>query len=260
MSKGLKNPAAVMAATEFAKSDTGKETIKATVNAGKIILLVVGVTLGAKYLNKKYKEWRTEKYLNENGHKIEVQAAIIMYKAMYRLDAISLGPVIDLMFGTFQIPDGTDTDALNDLALKVKSKINLVSKAYKIIFDKNFLQDVQSETDREEINAFFTRINSTGADITTPAPSLIPYLKGETVYVRNDNGVVTETGVKQDNGAWAITNDTQGSFSFGDEIGTIYDIKRYADGEIDYIIDEGFWSTGYPVASHRDLLNKHPEN
>jgi len=119
---------------------------------------------------------------------------------------------------------------------------------------------VQSETDREEINAFFPRINSTGADITTPAPSLIPYLKGETVYVRNDNGVVTETGVKQDNGAWAIANDTQGSFSFGDEIGTIYDIKRYADGEIDYIIDEGFWSTGYPVASHRDLLNKHPEN
>jgi len=260
MNDGLKNPAVAAIATDFAKSDAGQETIKAGVNAVKIMLVVGGAILGAKYLNKKYKQWRTEKYLNENGHKIEVQAAIIMYKAMYRLDAISFGPVIDLMFGKFQIPDGTDTDALNDLALKVKDKINLVSKAYKIIFDKNFLQDVQSETSRAEINAFFTRINSTGADVTTPPLQLVPYLKGEKVYVRNDNGVVTETGVKQDNGAWNITNDTQGTFPFGAEIGIIYDIKRYADGEIDYIIDEGFWSVGYPVASHRDLLNKHPES
>ena len=255
MSKGLKNPAAVMAATEFAKSDTGKQTIKAGTDALKIIFVGAGLFFAGKFAWSEFKKYRSNKYLTDNANKREVQIAVQMYATMFTLPR-------DIGWFNVTLFDGTNEALLNQLA-RHDVDLALVSQAYKIIFDKVLIKDVNSELSDTELYAFFNNVNTGGSDTTTPPAALIPYLKGERVFVRKTQGnVVTRKGVKQSNGAWLITNDTRGSFPFAHDIGTIYDIKRYANGEIDYIIDQHYSTDsilGYTVANHRDLLNKNPE-
>mgnify|MGYP000731212558 CR=1 FL=1 len=243
----MSNPAVLA----LASTDAGQDVVKSTTNALKFIFIIGGV-LGAGYLaNKQYKKWRSNKYLTDNAANPETQIAVMMYNAMFTLPT-------DMGWFSITLPDGTDEDLLNSLA-RQDVDLGKVSKAYKIIFDKVLLKDINTELNGSEIQAFFNNSNSTGSDTSTPAENLVPYLKGETVYVRNNKGVATRTGEKQENGAWLVTNDTQGFFVFSEEIGVVYDIKRYANGEIDYIIDEGFFSVGYAVANHRDLINRNPE-
>jgi len=256
MSNGLRNPAAIAAASEFAKSDTGKKTIKAGADALQLVLVVGGLFAAGSFAWKQYKKYRSNKYLTDNAAKRETQIAVLMYSSMFTLPR-------DLGWFSITIPDGTNEELLNQLA-RQDTDLSLVAKAYKIIFDKVLIKDVNSELSGTELHAFFNNLNADGSDVNTPAPDLIPYLKGEPVFVRKKNGdVATRKGVKQANGAWLITNDTRGTFSFGEEIGIIYDIKRYASGEIDYIIDQHYSVDsiyGFTVASHRDLLNKNPES
>lgn len=257
-------PAPIVAgavAKGVADSEAGKRAINDGVRAGKILLGVFATYLIYKWGSKKYKQWRAKRYLDKNGHKIEVQTAIILYKAMHRVGEFPFGGALSLFFDNFSVPDGTDETALKELALKVKDKINLVSKAYKYIFDRNFIQDLHGELGRSEIQAFFARINSEGSDLSTPPDQLVPYFVGSPVYVRNNAGIVTRKGVFDDD-EWDITNVSRGRFEFGERIGVVHHVLRYPDGEIDYIIDQDYsWDGlyGYTVADHRDLLNKSPE-
>ncbi len=254
MNKGMSNPAVILAATEIAKTDAGKKAIEATGNAVKLIFMIGGVVLTGWYANKKYKEWRVKKYLTENASKKEVQLAMLFRGAMKRL------PSIDLLWTEISIPDGTDEDLINLLGRNEVS-IDLISKAYKIIFDSVLLTDINSELSGTELQTFFKGVNATGTDNTTPANSFVHYLKNQTIWVRKkDTPLATRRATKQ-NGHWIITNDSKGQFTFGEKIGSIYDIKIHPNGEIDYIIDTP-WdinaTTGFAVANHREVINNNP--
>ncbi len=253
MSKGMGNPAALIAASEIAKTDIGKTTINTASKGVKNLLVIAGIFGSLYFGNIQYKKYKRRKYLDNYGHLIPAQVAMMSHNAMFSSTANILGFQIT-------IPDGTDETVLNNMALQARGQFPEIAKAYKIIFDRNLSLDIQSELSSTELQAFFARINTNGSDTTTPADSLVPYLKGETVFIRSDIPVSSRSGEKQSNGAWLISNDTQGTFYFGQEVGIIYDIVFHADGEIDYIIDEGFFSFGYPVINHRDLLNRNPEN
>ena len=250
MSK-LGNPAAVVLAKELANSSQGQKQLQNASNALKLILIVGGTVFASRLLYAQYKKHRAKKYLNENGHRTEVLAALMLHNAMF-------SNTVDILGFNFSFPDGTNEDVLNQMALQI-SDVNLVSKAYKIIFDRNLIFDIQSELSSPELIAFFNRINTSGSDDTTPPDELVPYYKGETVFVRNKNGVTTRKGEKQDNGAWRITNDSMGYFEYAESVGEIYDLVVYPNGEIDYIIDKGLFTFGYAVANHRDLLNYNPD-
>ena len=255
MSEGLRNPAAAAAVDKFMETEAGQKAVGSAL-AGLKFLLITGGVLGVGYLaNKQYKKWRAKKYLTDRAAELETQVAVMMYKAMFTLPR-------DMGWFSITIPDGTDEEMLNQLGRK-DLDLNKVARAYKIIFDKVLIQDVNSELSGSEIWKFFNNVNSTGSDANTPAADLVPFYKGEPVYVRKKDGpLVTRKAVKQSNGAWKITNDSRGSFEFAQKIGVVYDIVRYPNKEIDYIIDQD-WSAdsihGFTVANHRDLLNKNPE-
>ncbi len=243
---------AVMAVSEVARTDAGKKAINDTVTALKVAILVAGGIFIAKYGYGKYKIYRAKKYARENGNKPEVQTAFMLYNAM-------IGNTIDLGFFEIDIPNGTDESTLNYLALNCD--FISVSKAYKTLFDRDLLTDVNNELDSAELRVFFNRLRSKGSDVTTPTAKLQPYPVNTTLYCRNKNGI-TLLRADEKNGVVKVTNENMGNYEYGKEIGTIKKIVKNTDGEIFYMIDRAWkndYLFGYGYANHRDVLNKNPD-
>lgn len=255
--KKLGNPLVVASAVEASKTDAGQKAIKDTTNAIKIGVLVAGSIFLARYGYSQYKKFRARKYAKENGHKPEVQAAVMLHSAMF-------SGTLDILGFEFTIPDGTDETVLNNLALQIDLK--QVSDAYKILFDRTLLFDVQNELTGSELQVFFNRLKTQGADVQTPAESIQPYLVGETLWCRNKSGLVLKRA-DIDSGKIEVSDESKGKYAYGEEIGKVVKVFKAENNEVFYVIDRswkpdgsfGFMNYGYGYANHRDLINKNPD-
>ncbi len=250
------NPIALISATEVAtdvaKTDAGQKMISDTFTAVKVIVLVAGGLFVAKYGYNQYKKWLGKKYARENAMKPEVQVALMFYNAM-------IGNTVNFLGFEIEFPNGTDENTLNKLALQCD--LLSVAKAYKILFDRELIGDVNSELDSAELQTFFNRLRSKGSDTTTPTEELKAFPTGTTVYCRNKNGI---TLLRADfkGGKVKVLKQNKGNYEYGEEIGTIQSVVKDKNGEIFYVIDRNYKMdsvVGYGWANHRDLSDKNPD-
>lgn len=209
---------------------------KEVVNTGKVILLVAGSGAAIWYANKKYKEWRRQKFVETQAHLPDVQAAMIMRKAMFGT-SFNIFP-----FGQINIPDGTNETALNNIARQVTS-LEAVIEAYKILFDSNLMVDVMSELNSTEIRRFFDSLNSKGEyndqfnDSGQPLPQT-PFYVGQTIKVLNPRGTQIFKAGKREDGSYYNTNIARDYKEFDETIGVIERVYRGStSGQYFYVVD-----------------------
>ncbi len=249
------NPLAVIGATEVAsvaKTKAGQKVIDDTFTAVKVAVLVAGAIFIAKYGYGQYKQYRAKKYARENAMRPEVQIALMFYNAMK-------GNIVSVLGFEVDIPDGTDEQVLNNLALQCD--LVSVAKAYKILFDRELMTDINEELDSDELRTFFNRLRAKGSDTTTPPEKLKAFPKGTTVYCRNKNGI---TLLRADfkNGKVVVTKENKDFYEYAKEIGKIQAVVKDENGEIFYVIDRNYAIdslVGYGWANHRDLTNINPD-
>lgn len=239
--QSLNNPALIASAAA-----SNPEAVNSVVKTARTLVFVGGIVAGGYFARKWYKDWQKQQFVEKNAHLPDVQAAMIMRKAMKRVD-VSMFP-----FGSINIPDGTDEDALNALALKVTSLENVI-KAYKILFESNLMIDVQSELDSDELLAFFNRLNASD-DYENPDPG--PYLVGQDIKVSNPRGAnVFEVIELEDGGLKG--GDEIDFLEFDEEVGTIIDVVRGdVTGRIFYRVDRdgvADWLYGNGYIPHSEV-------
>ncbi|NQY06534.1 MAG: hypothetical protein HRT68_10215 [Flavobacteriaceae bacterium] len=254
MAGKLGNPGAIVGAqlaSDFAKSDQGKKTISQGVTALKVIVIGAGIFVLGRLGLQQLKKIRRNNFLNNNGTKPATIAAIVFHNSMFTT-------TFDILGFDFSIPDGTDEDALNNLALQIQN-IDEVSNAYKIIFDRNLILDIQNELNVSELIAFFNRLQADGdfdPGDSTPVDDIVPFLIGQDIYVKNPNGLDLEE-VDSDNNP---TGEFGGAYVFGEKIGEIEDVIIDLDSNvIYYIVDPSIlpFSTNV-IVDHRQVTNRDP--
>lgn len=169
--KGLNNP--VLIAKVASELDVKKAQSQLSTVIGTLFVLGLGY-VGYTQLKK----LRKRKFLEENLSNPDTIAAMVMYKSMHRITSPKL-------FGVtlFNIPDGTDEVALNRIAAQVSSLKN-VQIAYRILFDLNLADDINSDLSTSEMQSFYNSINF-NINITENN-----YVTGTPLYVNNPNGTV----------------------------------------------------------------------
>lgn len=248
--ENLGNPLVVSSALEASKTESGQNVVSDISTTLKVAFLVAGGIFLARYGYKQYKKVRSRKYAQKNASSPEVQAAIMLHNAMF-------SGTLELLGFEFTIPDGTDEETLNKLALKIS--LDDVSRAYKILFDRTLILDIQNELDSKELQSFFQRIKSKGVDTKTPSKSLIPFLVGEPLYCINKGGIVLKKAYLKN--PVKVTNETAGYYKYGEKIGTVEKVLRNENSEIYYVIDRRFILdsiSGYGYTNHRNVTNKNP--
>ena len=210
---------------------------KEVVTTAKVVLVVAGVGTGLYFANRQYKAWRRQKFVEKEAHLPDVQAAMIMRKAMFRWGELKMFP-----FGTINIPDGTNETALNQIARSVTS-VEAVIKAYKILFDSNLMLDVMSELNDSEIRKFFDSINSKGeyADnfnsVGQPNPQT-PFFVGQTIKVLNPKGTQIFKAAQRDNGSYYNTGVARDYKKFDETVGVIIKVyKGTTSNQYFYVVD-----------------------
>lgn len=249
----LGNPLVIAGAMEASKTNAGQKAITDTTNAIKIAFLVAGGIFLTKYGIRQYKKYRARKYAEENAHRPEVQASVMLHNSMF-------SGTLDILGFQFTIPDGTDEGTLNRLALQVDS-LEEVSKAYKILFDRVLLLDVQSELNSEELHTFFNRLQSQGTDEVTPEGKVKPYNIGEPIWCRNKQGVVLKKAVFE-NDRIKVTDESKGRYGYAEKIGVVEKVFIDEKHEIFYVIDRDYRIdsySGYGYVNHRNVMNRNPD-
>jgi len=262
MKKRLGNPAAVASVVasnpELVKnaSNTVVRVRDESIKTAKILLITGASIITAWYLNKKFKEWQKQQFIEKNAHIPDVQAAMIFRKAMFKVEPFAF------LFSLISIPDGTDEATLNALATKISSLENVVI-AYKVLFEGNLIMDIYSELNNKELQKFFDRLNSkseydlgfgTGGQILPQKP----FIAGQTLVVKNPNGAPIYEAVEQ-NGVYKKGN-LLGYKKYGERIGDIEKIyKSTTTPQHFYVIDRYLvWDTafGYGWVNHTDVKIK----
>lgn len=260
----LGNPAIAAAASNPDIIKSGKEIIVATQQrALSTIKIAFGLVTGAVtiwYANKKFKEWQKQKFVENNAHMPDVQAAMIMRKAMFKVEFDTFP------FSMITVPDGTNEAMLNSLALKVTS-LNNVVKAYKVLFESNLLMDVSSELNDKELQKFFENLgakNEYSSQFNADG-SIKPqkaYRVGATIEVKNPQGAAVLVADEYATGKYRATKDSRAFVAFSKTIGTIVAVYKGNSGAYYYVVDmDNFsfmpdWIYGYGWASHVDVKVK----
>lgn len=262
MKNKLGNPAAIVATAasnpELVKA--GKETVKyvrdESIKTAKILLITGATIITGYYLNKAYKKWRIQNFVEKNAHLSDVQAAMIFRKAMYNIEPF------DFLFLEIDINIFTDTSTLNSLALKVSSFENVV-KAYKIIFDGNLVMDVYSKLNNSKLQQFYDRLNAksefdSGFGANGQLLPQVPYRPGQTLMVQNPNGASVYKA-ELVNGVYK-RGEIIGSKKYGETIGTVHKIyKSPSSPQHFYVVDRHLVIDtifGYGWVNHTDVKIK----
>ena len=210
---------------------------KEVMNTAKVVLVLAGVGTGLYFANRQYKAWRRQKFVEKEAHLPDVQAAMIMRKAMFRWGEFNVFP-----FGTINIPDGTNEAALNQIARSVTS-VEAVVKAYKILFDSNLMIDIMKELTDSEVRKFFDSLNSKSDyddqfnTVGQPKPQK-PYFIGQTIKVLNPRGTQIFKAGERDNGTFFNTGQARDFKRFDETIGVIEKVyKSTTSNEHFYVVD-----------------------
>ena len=256
----LGNPAAVAAvgsSPELVKA--GKDVVinvqKQTMDTIKLVAVLTGVGITGWFLNKKYKEWRKQVFIEENAHIPDVQAAMIFRKAMFKMEPL------DFLLGFVTIPDGTDETTLNKLATQISSLQNVV-EAYKVLFGGNMILDIYSELNNVELQKFFDRLNSkseydTGFTSTGQIAAQTPYKVGVELKVKNPKGATIFEAEELDNDKWKNSGKSLDFKKYDQTIGTIIAVYKSTSSPQHYYVVDRKWVVdtifGYGWVAHTDV-------
>lgn len=243
--------------TGVIKSVTG--TKEEMVKAAKFGISLLGGGLALWFVNKKFKEIRKQNFVNKNAHLPDVQVAMIMRKAMFRIEFGSFP------FNLISIPDGTNEALLYKLAKQVSS-LEAVVKAYSILFESNLAMDVYSELGDNELVKFYESLGSKGnyESQFNANGSVKPQTKlkiGTEVVVTNPKGTtIYQTEFK--NNRYYQINKTRAFVEFGKIVGTIKEVYRGTSGAYYYAIDmddvrfapDWIWGPGW--VAHTEIKQK----
>ena len=248
------NPDLVKGATKFVIGT--QEKVVQTVKIG-VGLVAAGVT--AWYINKKFKEIRKQNFVNNNAHLPDVQIAMIMRKAMFRIEFDSFP------FNLISIPDGTNETLLNSLAKKVSS-LEAVLKAYSILFESNLALDVYSELSDNELIKFYESLGSKEGYTSqfnangSVKPQTMLALGVEVIVINPKGTTIYKT--KEQNGRLVQVNETLEFVKFGEVVGTITGRFKGVSGAYYYTIDMNDWNykpdwfTGNGWVAHTEIKQK----
>lgn len=221
---------------------TGIKAIAGTkdeaVKAAKLGIGILGGGLIFWYANNKFKEIRKQNFVNKNAHLPDVQVAMVMRKAMFRVEFNSFP------FNLIAIPDGTNEALLYKLAKQVSS-LEAVLKAYNILFDSNLAMDVYSELSDNELVKFYESLSSKqGYDsqfnINGSVKPQTPLRVGASVVVKNPKGTTIFKSEKKGNALIKI-NQPRAFVKFGEDVGTIVGAYKGVSGAYYYAIDMDDW-------------------
>ena len=246
------NPEVVSASKEIIVT-----TQKRAMDTVQIVAVAGAVVVGGWYLTKKIKEWRKQDFVERHAHLPDVQAAMIMRKAMFRVE-IGTFP-----FNFITIPDGTNEAMLNALAMKVSSVENVI-KAYRILFDSNLILDVATELNDTELQRFYENLGAKseyqmGFNANGTPKAQTPYKMGQTIEVKNPAGT-TIFKAEETNGLYRNTGEVRDFLKFSKTVGTIVAVyKGTSSGQYYYVVDMD-WSPdfifGYGWVAHTEVKIK----
>lgn len=245
MKQKLGNPL-IAAASNPDIVKAGKDIIITTqqraLDTGKTIVGLVGGAFTLWYANKAYKKWRKQKFIENNANIADVQAAMIMRKAMKRFEFDTW------LFGLVTIPDGTNEALLNKLAMKVTS-LQAVINAYKILFESNLVLDVYDELDDVELQKFYESLGAKNDwasqfDANGHVKPQKPFKIGYKIQVKNPNGTTIYVAEQKPDSTYKATNVSRNFLNFSDNIGTILQVYKGTSGQYYYLVDMDDWSFG----------------
>ena len=251
MGKGLGNPALIAAASNPDVVKAGKEIIISTqeraISTAKTAIGLVAGAVTFIYLKKKYSEWQKQKFVEKNANVPDVQAAMIMRKAMFRVEFTSFP------FNLISIPDGTNEAMLNQLAIKVSSLQNVI-KAYKVLFDSNLVMDVYDELNDKELQKFYENLGAKNEyqqqfNANGTIKPQTPYKIGQKLQVKNPQGAVVyeaaEAGTNP-NGTtkYKATSVSRNFVAFSKNVGEIIAVYKGLSGAYYYVVDMDDYSYG----------------
>ncbi len=257
----LGNPAAVAAASSSPDLVKGATKIvmqsQESIFSGiKTTAIIVGGGFTLWYANKKYKEWRKQQFVNKNAHIPDVQAAMIMRKAMFSIELNSFP------FNLISIPDGTNETLLNQLAQQVTS-LESVIKAYRILFESNLILDVYSELNDKELQRFYENLGSRGGyesqfNANGSVKPQKPFKIGQTIEVKNPEGT-TIYKTEETNGKYKQLSASRDFMKFSQEIGDIVAVYKGVSGQYYYVVDVYLspdWIYGHGWVAHTEVKVK----
>ncbi len=257
----LGNPAAIAVASNPDLIKKGGDIIinsqKQMASVARILIYSVAGIATAWYLNKKFKDWQRQKFVEENANLPDVQAAMIMRKAMFKVEFTTFP------FNFVAIPDGTNEAVLYALALKVSS-LQAVTKAYKILFDSNLITDVANELSDVEMIRFFENIGAgsdydSGFNQNGTIKPQTPFRAGQTIEVKNPNGTTIWKALENANGTYRGSTEVRDFLAFSKEIGSIIAVYKGVSGQYYYVVDVSLsadWIFGHGWVAHTEVKIK----
>ena len=235
--KGLKNPiAAASVLSTVLDSKQGQETISEAKVVLKWGFVILGSVLVGKYAWSKYKEIRANNYARQNAGNPHVIAAGVIYESFSRFGK-------DLGMLSWFLPEiniYTDETALNNIALQIKD-VKLVSKAYKILFDRELFTDIRKGLSTSEMQSFWNRINAKDQNTSSTL-----YAIGDNLYTAFKNGISVNQA-EEVNGVWSGTKELYDNFKYNDFIGEIIDNGEYVYTEDTKLSNGTFIAAGTKV-------------
>jgi len=207
-------------------------------------LVVIGTLLGVytwyklpAYLKRK----AAERYARANiGHPVVTAAAIIhesFTRAGYKDGFLSfLLPEFDLF---------TDEAALMNIASQIDN-IQLVAKAYYILFDRDLLTDTLNGLSTAELNSFYNAIKAPNHNSNPQLDSNF-YLIGDVLYCAKKSGIQVPQVEKQADDSWLTTEQLYGNYQHKQLIGEVIATGIYEPENKRYYIVQrcaiwgGYW-------------------
>lgn len=250
--QGLKGLPAAMIANEVIGSDEGKKAIGQSINAAKIMLVILGSLAVVRYGNSQFKKLRADRFARENVGNPNLTAAAIIYESFTRVGF----PDSSLL--SFLIPSiniSTDESALYSIASQV-TNVKAVSEAYSILFDRNLFDDIRKGLDTSELKTFWNIINSPNDNQNLQ--TLYPI--GTNLYSASKNMITVNKAVKDKNGNWKGTGELYGNFEFREDVGEVIAhgvfTKENGSDENYYIIEKGWIFKDQGVVLQHQITNK----
>lgn len=250
--QGLKGVPVALVASELVNSDEGKKTIGQSINAAKMILVLLGSLAAVRYGVAKFKDLRSDRFARENVGNPNLTAAAIIYESFTRVgfpDSSILSYLIP------QINISTDESALFGIASQVTS-VKDVSDAYSILFQRNLFEDIRKGLDTDELKTFWDIINSPSNNQNQA--TLYPI--GADLYSASKNTITVNKAVKDGNGNWKGTGELYGTFEFREDVGEViaHGVFTSDDGRKEnyYIIEKGLIFKDQGVVLQHQVTNK----
>ena len=224
--ENLGNPAAIATVgSQIVSSPTVQKVAKV---GGAILITAVLASVANKY----YKIKKAKNTIRK-GTKA-VQQAIKLRTAMKRWGGGTFPHQSSILSSfilgsNFSFPDGTDEDAIGDIAAEITDWVQ-VQKDYYSIFWTELLSDLQSELDSEEFSSFFAILNREEAvnDLLKETPKG-HFSLGEEIFALN-NGVKLYDDIG--------LNEVVDKYNAGEEIGDITKVAKNKKGEYLYQVRE----------------------